>query len=61
MKFKRLLCTLCAGAMVFGTLVSPIGDSGVFDRVSIGVSAESLYYNGYSYQVLDNGTIEITK
>ena len=47
--------------MVFGTLVSPIGDSGVFDRVSIGVSAESLYYNGYSYQVLDNGTIEITK
>ena len=60
MKFKKLLSTLCAGAMIFGTLVSPIGDSGVFDRVFIGTSAESLFYNGYSYRVLDDGTVEIT-
>ena len=56
---KKILATLLAVSLTFGSAALPAAESGVFLKgVTISASAET--YGDYEYDVLDDGTVEIT-
>ena len=55
---KKLIAGVTSAFLMLGTAVAPIGESGAFGSVLLTSNAET--YSDYEYQVLDDGTVEIT-
>ena len=61
MKLKRFAAGFIAAVMAFAVLGTPLGDILPFVRESVATTAGAESYGDYSYKVLDNGTVEISR
>ena len=61
MKLKRFAAGFVAAVMAFAVLGTPLGDILPFVRESVATTAGAETYGDYSYKVLDDGTVEISR
>ena len=61
MKLKRFAAGFIAAVMAFAVLGTPLGDILPFVRESVATTAGAETYGDYSYKVLDDGTVEISR
>ena len=61
MKLKRFAAVFVAAVMALAVLGTPLGDILPFVRESVATTAGAESYGDYSYKVLDNGTVEISR
>ena len=58
---KKILATALALTLTFGTFALPAVESGVCIADKFAVSASAETYGDYEYEILDDGTVEITR
>ena len=58
---KKILATALAFALTLGTFALPAVESGVCLADKLAVSASAETYGDYEYEILDDGTVEISK
>jgi hypothetical protein len=58
---KKIISAVLALTLTFGAAGLPAAESGIFTESGIAVSANAATYGDYEYELLDDGTVEISK